>query len=97
MKDSTFSREYEAMQAAFQANAGYANPCCSEDLGALDSFDVKAAKTVPSLENMLSIEGVVGTVQALAGIDYPKALAAHYPDTYIAWMQTVDSRRMTVA
>lgn len=97
VKDSAFSREYEAMQAAFQANTGYANPCCSEDLGALDSFDAKAAETVPSLENMLSIEGVVGTVQALAGIDYPKALAAHYPDTYIAWMQTVDSRRMTVA
>lgn len=95
--DADFAQDYGAMQVAFKSNTGYENPCRGEDLGELDAFDAKAAESVPPLEDMLSLEGITGIVQMLTGIDYSKALAAHYPDTYIAWMQTVDPRGLSLA
>ena len=40
-----------------------------------------------TLDALVSPLGIVGTVQSLLGLDLSAALTAHYPDTYIAWMQ----------
>ena len=42
---------------------------------------------MPTLDALVSPLGIVGAVQSLLGLDLSAALTAHYPDTYIAWMQ----------
>ncbi|MEG0505490.1 MAG: lipase family protein, partial [Raoultibacter sp.] len=87
---------YDSMQVEFQNNTGYASPYEADELEALDSFDVTASKALPVYESLLSPQGIVSAVQTVSGIDIDMMCITHYPDTYIAWMQSVDSDALKI-
>lgn len=95
--DSGFSQLYDAMQEAYRANTGFANPCRPSDLEKLDAFGSNVAEAIPSLDSLMSPLGIVGAIQAAVTLDPWMALSAHYPDTYIAWMQSVDPGKLSVS
>lgn len=85
-----FSPLYAGMQEAFRTNTGYDNPCATSDLERLDEFGSDVARAIPSLDSLMSPVGVANAVQTLSKLDLSSTLSSHYPDTYIAWMQSVD-------
>ena len=56
-------------------------------MAALSAFGSTASNHVPTLDVLASPLGIMGAVQSFIGLDLSDALTAHYPDTYIAWMQ----------
>ena len=87
---SDFDDSFATMQTAFHRNTGNALGCDEDTLEALYSFGADASSHVPQAEDLFSPLGIFGVVQSFAGLDVLAALNAHYPDTYIAWMQAVD-------
>ncbi|WP_255467279.1 lipase family protein [Raoultibacter phocaeensis] len=90
-----FSPLYEGMQQAFRTNTGFDNPCATADLEKLDEFGAEVAEAIPSLDSLMSPIGVVNAVQTVSQLDLASTLSSHYPDTYIAWMQSIDSDDLT--
>lgn len=86
-----FDASYETMSTTFRHNTGVTLGYDESTLAALDAFEGHAARVLPSSDDLASPMGLLGVAQALIGIDIPTALTAHYPDTYIAWMQSVES------
>ena len=82
-----FDDSYAIVQTAYQRNTGYALGCDEDDFATLSTFGSTASTRVPTLDALVSPLGIVGAVQSLLGLDLSAALTAHYPDTYIAWMQ----------
>ncbi|MEG1827180.1 MAG: lipase family protein [Gordonibacter sp.] len=90
-----FDGHYDAMCEAFQQNTGIA-PHISEDaLATLDAFGERAAREVPSTEAFANPLGIFSFARALFGVDLSAALISHYPDTYIAWMQSVPAGHLS--
>lgn len=87
----TFDDSYAVVQAAYQRNTGYALNADPDALASLHAFGANASGLVPAAEDLGSPLGMVGVVQSLIGLDVSAALNAHYPDTYIAWMQACES------
>ena len=86
-----FDGFYAAAQVAYRQNTGFALSNDPGALAALHSFGSNASDHVPRAEDLTSPIGVLGVAQSLVGLDLSSALGAHYPDTYIAWMQALDS------
>lgn len=85
-----FDSSYATMQTAYRSNTGNTLNWDEDELASLCSFGSEASDYVPSTEYLASPLGIVGIVQSLIGLDVAAVLNAHYPDTYIAWMQSVD-------
>ena len=83
-----FEAQYAAMTDAYAANTTCAYPADADALAALERFG-DAADQVLSLEALADPWGAVLSAGTLAGIDYTQAPTAHYPDSYIAWMQSL--------
>ncbi len=92
-----FDDAYDTMRAAFQRNTGVALDFNEDSLSALNAFEARAADALPSEDQLASPAGIAGIVQTLFGLDLGTALTSHYPDTYIAWMQSVDSGHLSFA
>lgn len=92
-----FDASYSTMCAAFERNTGVSLDLDEESLAALGSFQDKAASALPSADELASPAGIVGIARTLLGIDIGAALASHYPDTYIAWMQSMSSSSLSFA
>ena len=86
-----FEASFERMCEAYQRNTGVAPAYDEGDFASLDGFSSRASAALPTCDALASPAGLVSIVQALFGIDAGTALASHFPDTYIAWMQAVDS------
>ena len=82
-----FDDSYAVVQTAYERNTGYALGCDEDALAALSAFGSTASNHVPTLDVLASPLGIMGAVQSFIGLDLSDALTAHYPDTYIAWMQ----------
>lgn len=82
-----FDDSFAIVETAYERNTGYAMACDADAFASLSSFGSAASGRVPTLDVLTSPLGVVGAVQSLIGLDLAAALTAHYPDTYIAWMQ----------
>lgn len=95
LDDARFASSLALMQQAYQANTGTLSAYDAESLARLDSFDAQAAQSLPTLESLLNPAGLASAVQALLGVDLGLAMTSHYPDTYIAWMQTLDGSALT--
>ncbi len=95
VRDDEYLSSYTAMQAAFSSNTGFTNPLNAAAQDNLDSFGAHAGNTFPSALALMTPMGMLSVGQSLMNIDYGMALASHYPDTYIAWMQSIDSSELT--
>lgn len=82
-----FDDSYAVVQTAYERNTGYALGCDEDALTALSAFGSTASNHVPTLDVLASPLGIMGAVQSFIGLDLSAVLTAHYPDTYIAWMQ----------
>ncbi|WP_080799731.1 lipase family protein [Arabiibacter massiliensis] len=85
-----FDDSFAVVQTAYRQNTGFALSSDLDALAALHSFGSNASGHVSAAEDLASPLGLVGVVQSLIGLDVSAALSAHYPDTYIAWMQALD-------
>lgn len=92
-----FNDSFATMQTAYHRNTGHALGFDQNELEALGSFGTEASIHVPSIEDLFSPLGIIAAGQSLAGIDVRAALSAHYPDTYIAWMQSADIEHTAAA
>lgn len=90
--DDGFTEAYEAMQEARAANTGYLNgdPDVAGEPFMADVVVDKIASEVPDTASLTTAGGIVDVVKDLASEDLYRILVAHFPDTYIAWMQSLD-------
>ena len=95
--DPRFEAALAAMRQAYERNTGHADYCGPDALASLAAFGSKAAKLLPTPDSLLNPAGAFSALQQLAAIDAGSALLAHYPDTYIAWMQAVDESALSFA
>ncbi len=87
-----------AMEASFRANTGVgfdaAGACEAAD--ALDAFERRVA-ALAKAEGLLPAAGeVADAAAALSALSPAAALASHYPDAYIAWLQALDEDDLTI-
>lgn len=94
VQDDNFENAYSAMQGEYFGNTGCIGPCEVDSLGQLSSFGASSAKKIPTVEHLLSFDGVLAAFEGVSKIDAEAALATHYPDTYIAWMQSVNPKKI---
>lgn len=88
--DERFAGSFATMQQVYLENTGRLDTCSTDTLASLDSFEERAAQSLPTADSFLCPLGIVAAAGELAQIDWNQALVAHYPDTYIAWMQALD-------
>ncbi len=91
--DKGFDAAYEAMQEARAANTGClnSNPDVAGEPFMADTVVDKIASQVPDAASLATAGGVTSVLKDLASEDVYRILVAHFPDTYIAWMQSLSS------
>ncbi len=95
VSSGNFDDLYQNMQATFRKNTGVDLDVNENALSALDSFGDHAGEKLSSADDLTNPLAVASAVQALFGIDLSAALTSHYPDTYIAWMQSVPTEQLS--
>lgn len=97
--DPDFAELYDRMQRRRAQTTGYRNdgdPITAADAGALDTFERRALDAAPDLDSLGSFEGIVGILGAFSQLNVGHLVASHYPDTYMAWLQTLDPERVVL-
>ena len=97
--DPDFSELYGRMQDRRAETTGYRNdgdPITSQDAGALDDFEAHVLEAAPDLESLQSFDSLIGLLGAFGHLNVGHVVASHYPDTYLAWLQTLDPRRVVL-
>lgn len=96
-EDSDFAPLYAAMQDQRALTTGYrneGNPITAADAGALDELEERILEAAPAMSQLGTFEGVVRILGAFGRLNIGHAVASHYPDTYLAWMQVLDPARL---
>lgn len=97
--DDGFAEAYGAMQDRRAQITGYydvKSPLAEADENPIDLVEERIAGSVPSLDELFTVEGISGLLGALGTLDVGQLVASHYPDTYLAWMQTLDEGRLAL-
>lgn len=92
-----FAEAYGAMQDRRAQITGYydvKSPFADASENPIDLVEDRIARSVPSLGELLTVDGVAGLVGALGTLNVGQLVASHYPDTYLAWMQTLDADQL---
>lgn len=88
--DAAFDEHYDEMRAAFKANVGTRSPYVPEDRARVDKLVDDLAREIPTAADLASAGGLFSLVRGLlGGIDPMQVLYGHYPNVYIAWMQSI--------
>lgn len=90
-----FNSSYQATQQTFQQNTGVALSFDKDALTSLTAFGEQTEGVLPTPETLMSPEGILHVAQALFRLNFDAALSSHYPDTYIAWMQSTSSANLS--
>lgn len=86
-----FEAGYDEMHRRFLENVGVESPYDPTDVETVTDVENDLAEKVPTQADFLSVGGVTALVEALMQrMDVGRVLCGHYPNTYIAWMQSVD-------
>lgn len=87
---------YGAMQVRRAANSGAfcTVPYQAGDVCPAQVCADELAERIPTLEDLGSFDSAVQVVRTALGHDLSRILVSHYPDTYIAWMQTVNEESL---
>lgn len=88
VSSNDFNGPYENMCTAFQQNTGIVPSTNESSLASLDTFEERALREIPTSSASSDPMNFFAAAKALFGIDFATALTSHYPDTYIAWMQS---------
>lgn len=68
------------------------SPYDPTDVETVTDVENDLAEKVPTQADFLSVGGVTALAEALMQrMDVGRVLCGHYPNTYIAWMQSVDA------
>ena len=87
-----FEAGYDEMRRRFLANVGVESPYDPTDVTTVTNVENGLAEKVPTQADFLSVGGVTALAEALVQrMDVGRVLCGHYPNTYIAWMQSVDA------
>lgn len=107
-KEQGFVGQFERMCGAFRENTGVSFADSKSALIPFDLFSGPAGRGTGSISPREIAEvlaqngpisfsgGFAATVRQLLSVDLETALASHLPDTYIAWMQSIDSDDLEV-
>ena len=93
-RSADFAAQHARMQERRTENTGYASSAADDGSGQdaeLEEAERRIGQSAPEAEQLLSVEGLAGLVQALGKLNLGALVAAHYPDTYIAWMQALEA------
>lgn len=93
---SEFAASYDEMRRRFQANVGVESPYDPADVQLVDTVEIRLENKVPTLSDLQSVGGVTQLAAALVQhLDIARVLCGHYPNTYIAWMQSIDEASLS--
>lgn len=93
-----FDEKAAAMRAAYEQVVGTGPTCDPADAKRVDSFERHVGADVPTVQDILTFEGIRSiALRFAADINVVRVLASHYPDVYIAWMQVIGPADLTVA
>lgn len=87
-----FDDAYAAMQARRAANSGAISekPYRGGEACPAQACADELAERIPTVDDLASAGAAVSVVRTALEHDMYRILVSHFPDTYIAWMQTVD-------
>ena len=89
--EAVFDEHYDDMRAAFEANVGTESPYVPQDRERVDKLIEDLGREIPTVDDLATAGGLFSLVRDMLGnIDPMQVLYGHYPNVYIAWMQTID-------
>lgn len=92
-----FEAGYDEMRRRFLENVGVESPYDPTDVETVTDVENDLAEKVPTQADFLSVGGVTALAEALVQrMDVGRVLCGHYPNTYIAWMQSVDAADLSM-
>ena len=95
--DPDFEELYARMQDRRAETTGYRNvgdPITPEQAGALEKFERRVLQDAPDLASIWNFSSLLGMLEAFGHLNIGHVVASHYPDTYLAWLQTLDPKRV---
>ena len=94
---AAFEASYDEMRRRFLENVGVESPYDPTDVETVTDVENDLAEKVPTQEDFLSVGGVTALAEALMQrMDVGRVLCGHYPNTYIAWMQSVSAADLSM-
>lgn len=90
-----FSTLFDRMREAFQRNTGIAPAYDKAGLASISAFENNMDEVLASIGSPVNPARIVAAAGSLLGVDFGAALASHFPDTYIAWMQSTDDKNLS--
>ena len=95
--DEGFDEAFEAMQEARARNTGFIStqPYRFGEACPAQSVADAIAERVPTVDDLSSLSGAAQATSVLVQQDLYRILASHFPDTYLAWMQSLDPKDLT--
>ncbi len=95
--DEVFVETYPIMQAAYLRNTGIPSQCDPLDERSVDELVEKLEEDIPTPERLRRPSSLWSlATRLLHDIDLRSVIGSHYPSTYIAWMQAIDSDDLQV-
>ena len=89
--EAVFDEHYDDMREAFEANVGTESPYVPQDRERVDKLIEDLGREIPTVDDLATAGGLFSLVRDMLGsIDPMQVLYGHYPNVYIAWMQTID-------
>lgn len=94
---AAFEASYDEMRRRFLSNVGVESPYDPTDVTTVSNVENGLAEKVPTQADFLSVGGVTALAEALVQrMDVGRVLCGHYPNTYIAWMQSVSAADLSM-
>ena len=92
-----YTEQYKAMDAARARNTGYAciKPYRAGDENVAVTLHDEIAGIVPTVGDLSSAAKIASALDAVTKYDMMRILSSHFPDTYIAWMQTLEATNIS--
>ena len=95
MGGDAFVAAYDEMRRRFEANVGVESPYDPSDVTLVDKVEQRLEADISTLDDLTTFGGVTTlATQLVQHLDIARVLCGHYPNTYIAWMQSITAADM---
>lgn len=93
-----FGEMWEAVMASYKKAMGAEFGGSTDSAEVLDRVLVRIFEDNPTVEDFMSIGGLINTIRTLASqCDIIQIIWSHIPNLYISWMQTIDASALRTA